>query len=319
MKVPIYLLWYIFLCKLLTDFQVDADCFFQYGTDRDYYSGHCLCGPENQTVSFQENNYCCVHNQKTCKVNESTKLCPNATVLYNYQPCHGTCMLDKIQCPSNPNYCMGKSPWDYVPACDGQQRCEEFCSGSIEQFPYYNNITKLTCNCGGLCSYCGKRDGAKYHNFQCSVPDTIIDYEVFKLSEEKLSYSCLNRVDIAEERIRESVIYDSKISNRKNLFEIFKANNTMNSVNQTHIVCGDKTLNLKSVFSSIHCKKEKDHNKEIPVTALDVISAFDFLHDRGLQVDHKNSETNYVMYPLGMYVFTFNYLTIEYIDQNRKY
>ena len=110
-------------------------------------------------------------------------------------------------------------------------------------------------------------------------------------------------MDIAEERIRESVIYDSKISNRKNLFEIFKANNTMNSVNQTHIVCGNKTLNWANGIGfvrSIHCKKEKDDSKEIPVTRLDVISAFDFLHDRGLQVDHTNFWTSEVMYPLGM-------------------
>ena len=130
------------------------------------------------------------------------------------------------------------------------------------------------------------------------------------LFKEKLSYSCLNRADIAEERIRESVIYDNKISNRKNLFEIFKANNTMNSVTQTHIVCGNKTLDWKNGRgSSIHCKKEKNDNKEIPVTDFDVISAFDFLHDRGLQVDHTYGETNYVMYPLGMSLHY--YLIIE--------
>lgn len=318
MKVPIYLLGCIFLWKLLTDFQVDARCYFQYGTNSEYHSGHCLCGPENQTVSIEESNYCCVQNQTTCQDNETTKLCPNATVLYSYQPCHGTCGRSKIQCPSNPIYCMDNKPYGVFPACDGQQPCEESCSGSIEKFPYYDKNTKLPCSCSyGKCRYCEKRDGAKFHNFQCSV----FNYNPLKnnLFKEKLSYSCLNRVDIAEERIRESVIYDSKISNRKNLFEIFKANNTMNSVTQTKIVCGNKKLN-RPFKGSIHCKKEKNGNKEIPVTSSDVVSAFDFLHDRGLQVDQTyygtyindfvaNSQLwNAVMYPLGM---SLHYLIIE--------
>ena len=301
MKLPIFLLWYLFLCKLLTDFRVDADCFFRYKNDRDYHRGHCLCGPENQTVLNLESKYCCVQNQKTCKDIEDTKLCPNATVLYNYQPCHGKCGFAQIQCPSNPNYCMGNQPFFPVPACDGKQQCEESCSGSIEQFPYYNNKTKLTCNYHGFCSYCGKRDGAKFHNFQCSCSSRI-------LTGLKNSYSCLNRVDIAEERIRESVIYDSKILNRRNLFEIFKANNTMNSVNQTHIVCGYKTSKWAEGGGSIYCKKEKTDNKGISVTNLDVISAFDFLHDRGLQVDHTYGGTKYVMYPLGMSLHYLNVL-----------
>ena len=307
MKGPIFLLWYIFLCKLLTDFRVDADCDFRYKKFSNMYRGHCLCGPENQTVSWRENKYCCVQNQDTCKVTASSKLCPNATVLYDYQPCHGTCGSRKIQCPSNPNYCMDRNPFGSVPACDGQQRCEESCSGSIEKFPYHNN-----CNYRGRCFYCGKRDGAKFHNFQCSCHRDLF--------ESKLSYSCLNRVDIAEERIRESVIYDSKISNRKNLFEIFKANNTMNSVNQTHIVCGDKTLKLygdkaKGHGGSIHCKEEKNDNKEIPVTDFDVISAFDFLQDRGLKVDHTQWVTNQFMYPLGMSL----HYQYNRIEQTKKY
>ena len=135
MKVPIFLLWYIFLYKLLTDFQVDARCYFQYGTNRedhDDHLGHCFCGPENQTVSFFEGKYCCVKNQDTCKVKEATKpreatkLCPNATVLYGYQPCHGTCTLDKIQCSSNPNHCMDNSLGGLFPVCDGQHRLGDY-------------------------------------------------------------------------------------------------------------------------------------------------------------------------------------------------
>ena len=78
----------------------------------------------------------------------------------------------------------------------------------------------------------------------------------------------------------------------------------MNSVTQTQIVCGNKfgneTLNWANEEGSIHCKKEKNDNKEIPVTNFDVISAFDFLHDKGLQVDHRNDQTHNVMYPIGM-------------------
>ena len=151
MKGPIFLLWYIFLCKLLKDFQVDADCSFQYGTDENYYPGHCFCGPENQTVSYKESQYCCVQNQDTCNDKAYTKLCSNATVLYDYQPCHGTCGRFKIKCPSNPNYCIDSDP-SYGTMCDGQQRCEEFCSGSIEQFPSYSK-TKGACNCAAsICS-----------------------------------------------------------------------------------------------------------------------------------------------------------------------
>ena len=123
-------------------------------------------------------------------------------------------------------------------------------------------------------------------------------------------------MDIAEAKIRKTAIYDDKIAKRKNLFELFQANNTMNSVSQTQIVCGNKTLDgsdgwFKGIGVSVYCKKEKNGNEEILVDDFDVISAFDFLHDRGLQVDHKKFETNYVMYPLGMYVFIFNYLIIE--------
>ena len=146
MKVPIYLLCFIFLFKW-TESQLDSACYFRNGTDSEFYKGRCLCGPENQTVSRQglidstwsrqENNYCCVQNTDTCKVNASTKVCPNATVLYTHQPCHGRCELDinqkrRILCPSNPNYCMNSYAFGDDPVCDGRRRCKEYCSGTIE-------------------------------------------------------------------------------------------------------------------------------------------------------------------------------------------
>ena len=44
---------------------------------------------------------------------KSSKWCPNATALFYYQPCDGTCGLlqteiSQIKCPSNPDYCMDK-------------------------------------------------------------------------------------------------------------------------------------------------------------------------------------------------------------------
>ena len=92
-------------------------------------------------------------------------------------------------------------------------------------------------------------------------------------------------MDISEESIRQSAIYDIKISNRKNLFEIFNANNTMNSVNKTHIACGDNTLDWLWGLGSINCKKEKNDKEEIPVSDEDVRRALDFIQDRGLHYD----------------------------------
>ena len=49
--------------------------------------------------------------------------------------------IKETKCPSNPNYCMDKGkPFS---GCNGHQRCEEYCSGPIEDFIYYNN-TKAT-------------------------------------------------------------------------------------------------------------------------------------------------------------------------------
>ena len=105
MKVPLYLLCCIFLFKW-TDSET---CDFQFGSYRRFRVDSCICGPENQTVSRQEGKYCCVINRDTCK----NELCPNATVLYNYQPCLGICGDLRKQCPSNPNYCFDSNPKFY--------------------------------------------------------------------------------------------------------------------------------------------------------------------------------------------------------------
>ena len=74
------------------------------------------------------------------------------------------------------------------------------------------------------CTYCGKREGAKYHNNQCFiVPPTVFGQ---KTKRAKTSYTCLNRMDIAEERIRRTVTYNKNISSRNNFFEIFNENDT---------------------------------------------------------------------------------------------
>ena len=306
MKVPIYLLCCIFLFKW-TDSQIS-----QYGSDRKFHNGHLNCGPDIQTVSRKDGKYCCLY-QDTCRYIylQIVRFCPNATVLHVYQPCRGICGDGRVQCPSNPNYCIDLKPGfnTLSLACDGQHRCEEYCSGSIEEFPYYNKTTNSSCNLENLplSQYCGKRDGAKFHNFQCSAAPASFN--------PKLRYRCLNRMDIAEKRIRESAIYDNRTSNRKNLFEIFRANSTMNSVNQTHIVCGNNTLQWASGRAGfINCKTE---SKEVPVKTYDVVCAFDFLQDRGLQVNHTIKPTSSVMYlprtrySLGKYVFVLSFDRIE--------
>ena len=118
MKVCIYLL----LCCIF-QFQfskggiISSSCYFQYGSESGEFGnwdGQCLCGPEKQPVGYENNKYCCVQNRDTCKDEKSTKWwCPNATALFYYQPCDGTCGLlqnnpSQIKCPSNPNYCMDK-------------------------------------------------------------------------------------------------------------------------------------------------------------------------------------------------------------------
>ena len=78
-----------------------------------------------EIVSDIQNNFCTHHvlpmfckkksfwQRFTCKDEKSSKWCPNATALFYYQPCYGTCGLlqteiSQIKCPSNPDYCMDK-------------------------------------------------------------------------------------------------------------------------------------------------------------------------------------------------------------------
>ena len=110
-------------------------------------------------------------------------------------------------------------------------------------------------------------------------------------------------MDIAEETIEEIAIYDSKISNRKNLFEIFKATNEpMNTATTGLIVCGkiNSSQWTSGIGSNLYCKKDKHDSEKILVTYFDVIFAFDFAFERGLTVDHTYYWTNQVMYPLGI-------------------
>ena len=68
-------------------------------------------------------------------------------------------------CPSNPEACM-----DFEYGCDGRERCEAFCAGPIENFPYYNQTDKMCLDEDGYeFPYCGERDEEKYHNHQCNT------------------------------------------------------------------------------------------------------------------------------------------------------
>ena len=103
-------------------------------------------------------------------------------------------------------------------------------------------------------------------------------------------------MDISEERIRGSETYDNKrISIRKNFFEIFNENNTMNVVTETTIVCGNSTISDPT--SIINCKKDENDNKEFPILMVNVHKAFDFMEAKGLQA--KPIETTGIIYQLG--------------------
>ena len=136
----------------------------------------------------------------------------------------------------------------------------------------------------------------KYHNNQCfTVPPFVIGQNTKR---KKISYTCLNRMDISEERIRGSETYDDKrISNRLNLFEIFNENDTRNVVTDTKIVCGNDSINNYDYQSIIHCKKDKNDLEEIPILLVDVHNAFDFMHAKSLQLSP--SETEHVIYQQG--------------------
>ena len=103
-------------------------------------------------------------------------------------------------------------------------------------------------------------------------------------------------MDISEERIRGSETYDDKkISSRKNFFEIFNENNTMNVVTEKTITCGNITISDPT--SIINCKKDKNDKKEIPILMVNVHKAFDFMQAKSLQA--KPIETTGVIYQLG--------------------
>ena len=80
--------------------------------------------------------------------------------------------------------------------------------------------------------------------------------------------------------------YDSFVSARKNFFQYFKANDTMNLVTGTEIICGNQKTAMDCtddfLNSRIDCKKEETDNGGISVTNQDVCDALDLLEDKGL-------------------------------------
>ena len=149
---------------------------------------------------------------------------------------------------------------DWHRGCDGRERCEAFCTGPLENFPYYDQMAKKCVDVnnpfGADIPYCGKRDEAKYHNHQCKNGYGDI---VSTASATTSTYKCLNRKDVSENFIRSSANYNSFVSSRKNLFQYFKANDTRNQVTETQIICGDQKIDRDcysmNQFSTIECKK----------------------------------------------------------------
>lgn len=144
------------------------------------------------------------------------------------QSCNGKCSSTTRRhvCPSNPAICFFINN-----SCDGRLNplCKEnYCGGNIEDYPFYN-ISSRRClvenQFGNSLSFCRKREGAIFHNNQCS----------FKNKDTLLKYYCLNRMDISETVIRQTSIYKAKSFVRLNLFELFESNDT-------HITCGSNSL-----------------------------------------------------------------------------
>ena len=256
MKTQIFL----FLCLCFNQFIcIKSRCTFKYqnGEGEDWPED-CFCGSKREQFSFDYGDkYCCVHQNSpsvnNCKTDVLTsgKWCPNATLLSETHICNNNCIYtDQDICPSNPEACM-----DVTKGCDGRERCEAFCTGPLENFPYYNQ-TAQTCQYNtSYYPYCGKRDEAKYHNHQC-----ISNYDTYDASE-MIRYKCLNRKDVSENFIRSSVNYNNFVSARKNLFQYFKANDTRNQVTGSQIICGDQKVDMDctDVFlgSNIEYKKEE--------------------------------------------------------------
>ena len=163
--------------------------------------------------------------------------------------------------------------------CDGRQRCEAFSTGPLENFPYYNQAAE---KCFHNVQYCGKRDKAKYHNHQCfSVSSQFGDTDTHSME-----YQCLNRLDISEKSIRNSMNFENFVSGRKNLFQYFKANDTINQVTKSQIICGVQKINRDctdiNYGARIECKKEETDDAGSFVSNYDVCDALDFLEEKGL-------------------------------------
>ena len=100
-------------------------------------------------------------------------------------------------------------------------------------------------------------------------------------------YQCLNRKDVSENALRSSVIYENFVSTRKNLFQYFKANDTMNYVAETQIICDYQRIDINCTDYTaepqmIECKKEKRDNGGIALNQFEFCDALDFLEDKGL-------------------------------------
>ena len=126
-------------------------------------------------------------------------------------------------------------------------------------------------------------DEAKYHNHQCF---TLSRSHLAHTYTTRFAYRCLNRKDILENFIRHSATYNSFVSTRKNLFQYFKANDTMNQVTETQIICGHKEIAMDcrdtSLIFVIQCKKEETDSGGIFVSNQDVCDALDLLEDKGI-------------------------------------
>ena len=256
-------------------------CWFKYqnGENDFWYAdpGNCYCGsPKEYFSNDYTDRYCCVHQNSSigCQIDGLTnmKWCPKATLLSKTHICNNSCLYSNQEiCPSNPEACMN----DYY-GCDGRQRCEAFCTGPLENFPYYNQKTK---KCVNDYAYCGQMDEAKYHNHQCfTLSRNHLTYTTLN------SYRCLNRKDISETVIRNSATYNNFVSTRKNLFQYFKANDTMNQLTKTQIICGHQEIAMNcSDTSLIECKKEETDSGGISISNQDICDALDLLEDKGLR------------------------------------
>ena len=139
MKAWILLLLCIFFNLFMS---VKSKGVFKYKNEKsEYWRQDSFCGPEAQY--FSEDNrdeYCCVHEKDACQIDNSTssKWCPNATLIPKNQLCNNVCLDSAFKiCPSNAELCM-----HFKYGCDGRQRCEAYCSGSLEDFPYYDQTAK---------------------------------------------------------------------------------------------------------------------------------------------------------------------------------